>query len=227
MKVLNLFFLLALIIACSCSKDNPKPDNTITDIEGNVYKIVVIGNQTWMAENLATTKFNDGSPITLVTDNLEWVSYDFPGYCWYDNLEKPYKDLYGALYNWYAIETSKLCPDGWHIPSQAEWDTLFATLGGQDVAGGKLKEADGTLWREPNEEATNESGFTALPGGVRSYFDGGYFGGEGRMGYFWISSQSVDQSPVVRIFYKAGPIGLIDITYLPIKSGLSVRCIKD
>jgi hypothetical protein len=109
----------------------PEITDKIKDIDGNEYGIVTIGNQIWMAENLRTTKFNDGTPIPLVTNHEAWYKLNSPGYCWYDNDEKKYRDVYGALYNWYAVNTGKLCPKGWHVPSDAEWTELITFLGGE------------------------------------------------------------------------------------------------
>ncbi len=110
-----------------------------TDKNNNNYTVVKIGNQTWMAENLKTTRFNDGTPIPLVSDNTTWSTLSTPGYCWYNNDSVNFKDFGGALYNWYAVNTAKLAPPGWHVPTDAEWTTLTNYVGGLDVAGGKLK----------------------------------------------------------------------------------------
>jgi uncharacterized protein (TIGR02145 family) len=158
----------------------------LMDVEGNVYKTVKIGNQVWMAENLKTTKNNDNSDIPLVSNRLEWLNISIPGYCWYDNDEANNKATYGALYNWFTVNTGKLCPTGWHVPNEREWIKLTDYLGGANVAGGKLKESGTTHWESPNESATNESGFAALPGGFR-FGDGG-FSNYGTNGYWWGSS---------------------------------------
>ncbi|MEQ9377585.1 MAG: FISUMP domain-containing protein [Imperialibacter sp.] len=139
----------------------------LTDFEGNKYSVVEIGSQAWMAENLRSTKYNDGSDITLITEDADWGTYDNPGYCWYDNNEGTNGDPYGALYNWYAVASEKLCPTGWHIPTDLEFSILEESLGGLDVAGGKLKEQGTTNWSSPNTGATNSSGFGYTPGGLR------------------------------------------------------------
>ena len=157
----------------SCKKDDnssKKEENnstTVTDIDGNVYHTVKIGAQTWMVENLRTTRYNDGTAIPLVTGNTAWGSLTTPGYCWYNNDQATYGSTYGALYNWYAVNRGKLCPTGWHVATDAEWTQLTDYLGGVWVAGGKMKEAGLSHWESPNEGATNSSGFTALPGGHR------------------------------------------------------------
>ncbi len=160
-----------------------KPD-AITDIEGNYYNIVTIGSQVWMAENLKTTRYNDGSNIPNVTDNATWDALTSPAYAWYDN-NIANKVTYGALYNWYAVETGKLCPVGWHVPTDAQLTRLTNYVGGESVAGGKLKEIGTTHWNSPNEGATDEYGFTALPGGVRLL--NGVFYSIGNLGSWWSS----------------------------------------
>ncbi len=142
-------------------------ESGVTDIDNNHYEAVRIGSQLWMAENLKTTRYNDGTPIPLVTDSLEWDNLVTPAYCWYRNDPVTYGETYGALYNLHVVSTGILCPSGWHVPSDAEWTVLSDYLGGESVAGGKLKEAGTTHWYTPNAGATNETGFTALPGGIR------------------------------------------------------------
>ena len=122
----------------------------VTDIEGNVYKTVMIGTQVWMAENLKTTKYNDDSAIPNVTVNADWIALTADAYCWAQNDEATYKPLYGALYNWYAVETGKLCPTGWHVPTDAEFSTMEISLGMTQA------EADGTEWRGTDQGKTDE-----------------------------------------------------------------------
>ncbi len=158
---------------------------TVTDIDGNVYKTIKIGNQVWMAENLKTTHYRDGSDIPNVTDNNEWSKLTTAAYCNYDNSTSK-GNTYGCLYNWYAVNDYRgLAPDGWHIPSDAEWTTLSNFLGGSEIAGGKLKSTKS--WDSPNTGASNSSGFTALPGGFRDY--DGAFGNIGLGGYWWSSTE--------------------------------------
>ena len=160
----------------------------LTDTDGNVYKTVTIGSQTWMAENLKTTKYSNGISIPLVTDNTSWSYLSTPGYCWYDNDATANKATYGALYNWYTVNTGKLCPTGWHVPTDAEWTVLLDFLGGWYLAGGKLKEAGFTHWNSPNTSATNEIGFSALPSGSRGFF--GEFFDIGNGGNWWSSTET-------------------------------------
>ena len=225
--------LLGIFIYLSgCKKDddnnNPTPDGTITDIDGNVYHTVTIGTQVWMVENLKTTKYNDGTAIPLVTDGQTWANLTAPGYCWYENDAASYKTTYGALYNWYAVNTGKLCPTGWHVPTDAEWTTLTDYLGGETVAGGKMKsigkiEAGTGLWYSPNTGATNESGFTAVPGGYR--LDSGTFYDFGFYGYWWSSSAINTGSAWYWFMYYYDSNVYRSNSYK--SSGFSVRCLRD
>ncbi len=212
--------VLFILIASSCKKDDA--DTTVTDIDGNVYNTVSIGLQVWMKENLKTTKYNDGTAIPNVTDNTAWRNSTTSAYCWYDN-DISNKELYGALYNWYAVNTGKLCPKGWHSPTDAELTTLSDCLGGDDIAGGKLKEMGTTHWASPNEDATNESGFTALPGGYRNW--DGNFNHAGSYTCIWSSSELNDLEAWFREIYGWKP----DFTNSEdVKEyGFSVRCVKD
>jgi uncharacterized protein (TIGR02145 family) len=145
-----------------------KTYGSVTDINGNSYKTISIGTQTWMAENLRTNKYRDGSAIPIVTNNTEWAALSSGAYCIYVNNETEIPATYGRLYNWYAVaDIRNIASRGWHVPTDAEWLTLITFLGGESVAGGKLKETGITHWGSPNTNATNESGFTALPGGYR------------------------------------------------------------
>jgi uncharacterized protein (TIGR02145 family) len=198
-------------------------DTTITDVENNHYRIVQIGTQVWMAENLKTTKFNDGTSIPLVTDNSAWNNLSTPGYCWYDNDAATYKNTYGALYNWYTVNTGTLAPAGWHVPTDAEWTILTDFLGGETVAGGKLKEAGTTHWQSPNTGATNETGFTALPGGYRGYF--GAFYNVGNYGVWWSSTE--DGTSYVWDRSMDYIDGGVSRTKSSKEIGFSVRCLRD
>lgn len=201
-------------------------ENTITDIEGNVYAIVTIGTQTWMAENLKTTKYNDGTNIPLVTSSTTWGTLSTPAYCWLNNDEATYKATYGALYNWYAINTGKLCPSGWHMPSNTEWTTLQDYLGGQSIAGGKLKETGTTHWNSPNTGATNEVNFTALPGGGRG--GAGEFNPTGNYGYWWTANgHSVDPLYAWGFILPYNSAAVTRADYYYKRDGFSVRCLKN
>lgn len=167
----------------------------LSDVEGNIYKTIEIGDQTWMAENLRTTKYNDGSDIPVLTGNPDWAVLTTPYYCWYLDDGEKYKNIFGALYNWYAVNTGKLCPAGWHVPDDSEWDALAEYEGGEDEAGTKLKEIGLDHWVMTKSDVTNNSGFTALPGGMRwgiATEPLKYFSDMGYSGYFWSSTEKVD-----------------------------------
>ena len=171
---------------------------------------------------MRTTKYNNGNSIPHVTKNDDWGELSTHAYCWYDN-DIHYKNLYGALYNWHTVNTDKLCPTGWHVPTDAEWTTLTDYLGGESIAGGKLMETDTIHWSSPNTGATNETGFTALPGGYR-YFNGSFFY-NGKEGYWWTSSENLTSSSWDReLYYGFSYIGRYsdDKRY-----GYSVRCLQD
>ena len=161
-------------------------NSTVTDVDRNVYHPVRIGTQIWMVENLRTTRFNDGTTIPLVTDSTAWNSLTAPGYCWFSNDSATYGITYGALYNWYAVNTSKLAPTGWHVPTDSEWEVLVNYLDGDSVAGGALKSTSTTYWKNGNDGATNSTGFSALPGGYRDSI--GTFSNIHNCGYWWASS---------------------------------------
>jgi uncharacterized protein (TIGR02145 family) len=197
----------------------------VKDSDGNAYKTIKIGSQVWMAENLRTTTYNDGTPITKLADSVAWRETNYIGaYCWYDNDSATYAETYGALYKWYTVEINNLCPAGWHVPSDVEWTILTDYLGGTDIAGGKLKETGITHWNSPNTGATNESGFTALPGGYRG--NSGGFVYIGRRGYWWSSTEySIAQVYTRYLDYFSSNIFRND--YFSKPSGSSVRCLRD
>ena len=207
-----------------------EPVKTVTDIDGNVYNTVTIGTQVWMVENLKTTKYNDGAEIPYVAD-YTWGNLQTDAYCWYNN-DIANKTPYGALYNWFAAKSSKLCPTGWHVATHSDWTTLVTYHGGIDVAGGKLKEAGNTHWLDQNVGATNESGFTALPGGYRgSGLGDGTFYALGYYGWFWTGTV-YPMDPVLD--HIAGYCWMMESSKgsclqsnLWDMMGLSVRCIKD
>lgn len=193
----------------------------VNDIDGNSYKTIKIGNQTWMAENLATTKYNDGTPIDLVTDNGIWNTTTSPAYCWPDN-NIVNKDTYGALYKWYTIN-SNLCPIGWRVSNENDWNILRAFLGGSSVAGGKLKQIGIIYWLSPNTNATNSSGFTALPVSTRNI--DGTFNTSGTTAIFWNSyNWSTFTAVSYHLSYDSEVCGSLDRNK---NSGLSIRCIKN
>ena len=198
-----------------------------TDMDGNVYRTIKIGDQTWMLENLRTTKYNDGTPIPNVTDNAEWSILNSPAYCWSNNDEESFKNPFGALYNWHAVNSGKLCPEGWHIPTQDEWYTQYYYWSGDlTEAGAKLKESGTEHWKDPNTGADNESGFTALPGIFRSSLNG-QFGSPGNFGYYWSADEINIGADSAWSQYMAFNSIEVLVRAIPKGTGIYVRCIKD
>jgi len=207
----KLFIGLVFIACVACEKDNPdrpanplngktsaifNPDKSygsVTDIDGNEYKTIVIGDQTWMAENLRTTRYRNGEYIPNVLDSIEWAALTSGAYCTYNNTSSlDTIATYGLLYNWYAVDDERnIAPKGWRIPTIADWLILIDYLGGAEVASDKMKEVGNTHWEDPFQ-SNNSSGFTALPSGSRNYsrdyFGRGYYGG------YWTASEYDDNS---------------------------------
>jgi uncharacterized protein (TIGR02145 family) len=196
---------------------------TVKDYDGNVYHTVKIGSQIWMVENLKTTKYRDGTLISIEKDLETWKNLETGAYCDYDNSDSS-GIIYGHLYNWFAVNNEhKLAPSGWHIASDAEWSILTDYLGGLDNAGGKLKETGFNHWFSPNANATNTAGFSALGGGFRGNDD--YKRLKSR-GLFWTSTEYQDNDYAwYRNFYYDD--GRIERNWGDKKTGFSVRCIKD
>ena len=207
--------------------DIPTQDKTLSfnfieckDGDNNNYPVVEIGNQIWMSTNLKTTKYNDGTSIEFVSSTSEWGNLESHGYCWYED-DITLKSTYGALYNWYVLKSGLLCPSGWHLPSDTEWSALAGTLNGENVAGGKLKETGTVHWLLPNTGATNEKGFTSVPGGYRKA-DGTYsnFGSTS----MWWSASELDTLQILKRMIGADNASLEWSNSLK-KEGLSVRCV--
>ncbi len=195
---------------------------SVDDIDGNTYRTIDIGTQIWMAENLKTSTLNDGTSIPNISDMVAWNSLVSPGYCYYDNNASAYKADYGALYNWYTVATGKLCPTGWHVPTDNEWTIMINYLGGEYLAGDKLKEAGTAHWVMPNPGVSNLSGFTALPGGGRI---DGVFGYIGRACAFWSSTfENAENAFIIEMDED-----IIEIIRGSIskKQGFSIRCVKN
>jgi uncharacterized protein (TIGR02145 family) len=205
---------------------------TVNDIEGNIYNTETLGTQIWMVENLKTTKYKDGTAIPLVTDVNAWTNLITPGYCWQNNDASTYKNAYGALYNWYTVNTGKLCPAGWHVPTDTEWHAMIlfidpsALLSETEslLAGGKIKEFGINHWHYPNPHSYEIGWFTSLPGGsfYQSFQQVAYYGSwwsstedpQGWSQYAFLRSMRYDKSEVYRVS---------DMKQL----GISVRCLKD
>ena len=229
-------FLLLVVfstIIAACSKEEDLPSilfnpsvtyGSMTDQNGNKYKTVIIGNKEWMAENLRTTIYRNGDPIPNVPDSSAWRKLYTGAYCFYNN-KREYIEVYGFLYNHYAVTDKRnLAPEGWHVASYSDWSALIAGLGGDESAGNKLKETGTAHWLY-NNNATNESGFTALPGGYRFLWQiisgrGMEYGSVGSDGNWWASDGTVwIYSDFARSYMLDG--------FENKDYGLSVRCVKD
>jgi uncharacterized protein (TIGR02145 family) len=210
---------------------------TIKDIDGNAYNTVTIGKQVWLVENLKTTRFNDGTEIPLGSDDVILQQFA-PSYCWFNNDEAANKNRYGALYNWYSVASGKLCPAGWHVPTDVEWKALHEYLitngygyegSGNDVAksiaarsGWKISSAAGTVGNDQNK-SNNKTGFSALPGGVR------YFNGKidtiGKFGFWWSSTEYYTTNAWSNgLTFNSGSSYRFSFGK---RNCLSVRCIRD
>ncbi len=242
-NVYLLLFAFGLILFESCEKvdDNgiTNPTNwrttavlnpkllygVLTDQEGNKYKTITIGSQTWMAENLRITQYRNGQPILEITDSVAWRKLTKGAYCNYNNTNNlDTIATYGRLYNWYAAyDARNIAPSGWHVATDADWTTLTTALGGESVAAGKLKELGFTHWINPNSGGNNASGFTALPAGNR--FSDGRFYDIGYSTNFWSSSPDGDDYAWKRsIEFDSNSVYRSSVVRM---FGYSVRCVKD
>jgi uncharacterized protein (TIGR02145 family) len=198
-----------------------------TDGSGNNYPVVKIGNQTWMAENLRASMYNTDTEIPYEASPEAWKSLTTPAYCWYGNNDSTNNKVYGALYNWYAIDAwanqnNNVCPVGWHVPTNGEWKIMTDYLGGTIAASGKLKETGTGNWEAPNTNATNLSGFSALPCGMRAYSDGS-FSEIGQAADFWTATAKGDSAIVQNINGQGALEGISE----NLANGYSVRCVQD
>lgn len=217
----NKWSLLLLVILAGCYSD--RDDKTVTDIDGNIYRTITIGDQVWMAENLKVTRYRNGDMIPGIKDDSAWAQLSSGAYCHYNN-DSSYIAGYGKLYNWYAINDSRgIAPAGWHIPTEEELATLMDHLQGDTIAAGKMKSTGTSQWLLPNKGATNESGWAALPGGYR--LDNGTWHTMGSNGYWWSTTRSYEIYAWTPRLYT----GFADVKREPWyeKYGFAVRCIKD
>ncbi|MBN2415483.1 fibrobacter succinogenes major paralogous domain-containing protein [bacterium] len=209
-----------------CDKKNPMEpvaSDPVTDIDGNVYPTVQIGDQIWMAENLKVTRYRNGDAIPEITDGSTWISRTGGARCSYDN-SAVNASVYGYLYNWHAaVDPRGIAPEGWHVPGDAEWRELADYLGGSAKAGGKLKEKGTAHWNNPNNYATNETGFTGLPGGYRE--NNGEYVFLGSVAYFWTTTES---NTLLSWYSKLyGTLSMLDHGFMFKYYGFSLRCVKD
>lgn len=247
MKILRFYKQLiftglgVLLIFSNCKKDKSAPDNpyngrthalfnpdltygTMTDQEGNTYRTIQIDNKIWMAENLRTSIYNDGTKIPVILGKTEWANATTDACCTYNNTED-FDSIatYGRLYNWFAVGTGKLAPKGWHVATDAEWWALTNYLGGRPAAGQELKETGIDHWSDPNNGATNSTGFTALPSGCR--FEDGRFTGMGLAFRCWRSEQYLDKYGIC--WYLSYSTIFSAWAFHLQQTGFSVRCVKD
>jgi uncharacterized protein (TIGR02145 family) len=218
--------LLAADLSAQETENATPGGAAVTDIDGNVYKTVTIGNQVWMAEDLRTTHYRNGDVIgTTSPATLDISSESAPRYQWAYAGDENNVVTYGRLYTWFAATDSRnIAPTVWHVPTDAEWTTLANFLGGKNAAQGKLKEAGTIHWNGPNTDATNESGFTAIPGGNR--WDKGKFIGLGDFAHWWTATEHDAERAWRRILVKGAPADNFE-DYANKKIGWLVRCVRD
>ncbi len=214
-----------LFLGFCCNSQTP--GGGVSDIDGNQYSTIIIGTQEWMSENLRTSSYSNGEPIPNVANGTLWIDLTTGAWAHIYN-DSQYENPYGKLYNWFTVADQRnICPTGWNVPSDSEWYTLTDFLGGESVAGGKMKSAGTQYWNTPNTSATNESGFSGLPGGSRfsgNFSPTGDFNEHGDDGNYWSSTESFltrawyrgldwDHSGAVRSVIEKG-------------NGFSVRCFR-
>ena len=222
-RIINLIIpVLSSVLLTACIQDYLNPQETISDVDGNEYKIVKIGEQTWMAENLRTTRYNDNEAITLVKDTPTWISTTEDAFCFYLNNSTIYGENYGAFYNCHVVESGKLCPTGWHVPSDEEFQDLIDFIGTLED-GGKLKEKAFDHWKSPNEGAEDAVGFAARGSGYRN--DLGEFKSLYEEVYYWTSTE-FDSVNAWAFGLNYDSTGISHENYKK-TNGFSVRCIKD
>jgi uncharacterized protein (TIGR02145 family) len=198
---------------------------TVTDFDGIVYHTVQIGTQRWMIENLRTTHFNDGEVIPNVTGGADWASLTTPGYCWYNNnIEN--QNPYGALYNYYAVNSGKLAPAGWHVPTVAEWITLRNYAGGTNK-GARLAEKGTLHWASPNDYATNQFGFTAVGNGKRANDPSGTYMSMLVSANFWAFELNPNDPTQAWYMSIISRYNLFATSWGGFQNGMGVRCIRD
>jgi uncharacterized protein (TIGR02145 family) len=222
-----ILLVLSVCLFHSCKKDPVIKDDKIRDGAGNVYTSVKIGNQEWLVENLKTTRYRNGDLIgTTSSPTLDITNESSPKYQWAYHGNESNVNAYGRLYTWYTVTDSRnICPTGWHVATAEEWNMLVTFSGGYSVAGGKLKETGTIHWQSPNGGATNETGFTALPGGSRNI--DGTFTSIGNFGFWWSFLEYSYSTSSVWIMYLNKENSDVYSDYYAKNYGYSVRCIKD
>ena len=230
MKTVFLFVLLLLsVMMMSCEQDHttqPGLDmNTVTDIDGNMYETMRVGDKLWMTENLRATRYRNGDPIPVITEGSEWQDLQSGAMSAYSNYEDA-AQVYGRLYNWYAVADERgLAPVGWHVATDEEWQMLIDHFGGKDLAGGLLKEAGTSRWQSPNAGPDERSGFCALPGGKRDPQEGAFYGLHA-FAHFWTSTENPEYDYAFQRWLGFDRTRVKHTSYLK-SAGYSVRCVKD
>ncbi len=226
-KKATLIGILTLIIfsISSCGTTNAVESNPGLGVifNGYTYKTIILGNgQEWMAENLRTTTYRNGDAIPNVTNNAQWQNLTTGAWAHYNN-NSQYENPFGKLYNWHAVaDPRNICPTGWHVPTDTDWTVLTVYLD-ESIAGGKMKSTGLQYWASPNTGATNESGFSGLPGGHRD--SSGSFYSVGKVGCWWsFTEHSTNEAKRRNLGYGLGYVVRSDG---PKKSGFSIRCLKD
>jgi uncharacterized protein (TIGR02145 family) len=247
----TIYLLASVILLLSCKKESSNPSsnkstnsttntttstakygNGVTDLDGYKYKTVVIGNQEWMGENLKVSKYNDGTVIPNIIDNTQWSKLTTGAWC-YNNNNNISNDLkFAKLYNWYALSPTtngnkNVCPTGWHVPTDNDWSIMTDFLGGEAVAGGKLRDVGESSWNSSSSSNTNPYLFTALPGGQRD--SDGNFTSIGNYGSWWSNTESTQYYFNISSWARSMEGSGSNISRLgTVKGyGLSIRCIKD
>ena len=215
-------FTQGLLLTSDGTNVSWRAEERVRDFDGNYYNVIAIGTQVWFKENLRTSKYRTGGLIPNVSVNASWAALTTGGRSYFNNDSTTYSPIYGALYNWYATNGDSICPIGWHVPTDSEWTTLSTYLGGGNVAGGKLKAIGTTYWTSPNTEATNETGFSALPNGFRD--NDGTFGLLN--GYATFYSTTVFSGNYIYTRYVDAGLFVRSTDFLK-SIGNAIRCIKD
>lgn len=224
------FLAVVLLSSVSCKKEDSVSHNygSVTDADGNVYRTIVIGDQEWMVDNLRTSKYNDGTPVDSPATHGLWALNRTGAYGFYNGNTANMFNLYGALYNWHAVNRGNLCPTGWKVPADEDWAALLEHLGGASIAGGKMKKMGTDYWKTPNNGASNSSGFEAVAGGLRmerTTSTTPAYRNVGTGSYFWSSTERSSQRGY---YYMIGYAGEVILRDWELKNkGFSVRCIKE
>lgn len=219
MKKLLLICISGLLFSCFGAASQLTAQ--VTDIDGNTYSTVTIGDQEWMTRNLRSSRFNDGTPIPVETNNSAWAASSSAISCWYANDSAQHDIDFGRLYNGYAALNPNICPVGWSVPTVREWDEMVDFLGGPATAGGALKQVGFEYWEEPNTGATNASGFSALPTGYRSQMDGSFNYKGQRAGWFVLAPGST-----LAFRWVSWSIANAGTGPISPPAGLAIRCMR-